>query len=272
MLSMFLLVTEFEMRGRMKGDKESGFVQVHIPATKRKVQGDTLISIKALPDWAQPAFAGMTSLNTIQSKVCETALYTANNILMCAPTGAGKTNVAVLAILQIISTALLPDGTIAKDKFKIVYIAPMKALVAEQVGNFQKRLDEPLGISTRELTGGSLLLLDAILVCWIAQVRRVCLATAHTVLPSACMAPVWCQRAWLTRFGLSETKNASRPEGQYLVCVAMLVDSVTVGLCAADSHTVCGCLHLMATLWCSPKPVFICAAMLLWHGKTSGNL
>jgi pre-mRNA-splicing helicase BRR2 len=27
-------------------------------------------------------------------------------------------------------------GLINKDKFKIVYIAPMKALVAEMVGNF----------------------------------------------------------------------------------------------------------------------------------------
>jgi pre-mRNA-splicing helicase BRR2 len=95
----------------------------------------------------------MPTLNTIQSKVCETALNTASNILLCAPTGAGKTNVAVLTILQVIGAALQPDGTIARDKFKIVYIAPMKALVAEMVGNFQKRLDGPFGIKTKELTG-----------------------------------------------------------------------------------------------------------------------
>ncbi len=35
---------------------------------------------------------------------------------------------------------------------KIVYVAPMKALAAEMVDNFSKRL-EPLGISVRELTG-----------------------------------------------------------------------------------------------------------------------
>lgn len=38
------------------------------------------------------------------------------------------------------------------SKFKIVYIAPMKALVAEMVGNFSTRL-EPYGIKVRELTG-----------------------------------------------------------------------------------------------------------------------
>lgn len=37
-------------------------------------------------------------------------------------------------------------------KFKIVYIAPMKALVSELVGNFSRRL-EHLGMKVRELTG-----------------------------------------------------------------------------------------------------------------------
>jgi pre-mRNA-splicing helicase BRR2 len=44
-------------------------LQIVIPAPKRQGQNDPLIAIKALPDWAQPAFEGMTSLNTIQSKV-----------------------------------------------------------------------------------------------------------------------------------------------------------------------------------------------------------
>ena len=49
------------------------------------------------------------------------------NILMCAPTGAGKTNVAMLAILHTLS--LYRDaatGAIDVDKFKIIYVAPMK--------------------------------------------------------------------------------------------------------------------------------------------------
>lgn len=36
----------------------------------------------------------------------------------------------------------------------MIYIAPMKALVTEVVGNFSKRL-EPLGLSVKELTGDS---------------------------------------------------------------------------------------------------------------------
>ena len=44
------------------------------------------------------------------------------------------------------------DGVLRKDDFKIVYVAPMKALAAEMVQNFSKRL-EPLGIVVKELTG-----------------------------------------------------------------------------------------------------------------------
>ena len=42
-------------------------------------------------------------------------------------------------------------GAIDLDSFKIVYIAPMKALVAEMVGNFNSRLSE-YGIRVAELT------------------------------------------------------------------------------------------------------------------------
>ena len=43
-------------------------------------------------------------------------------------------------------------GKIDKSAFKIIYIAPMKALVAEMVGGFTQLLD-PLGLEVRELTG-----------------------------------------------------------------------------------------------------------------------
>jgi pre-mRNA-splicing helicase BRR2 len=71
---------------------------------------------------------------------------------VCAPTGAGKTNIALLSILQILSTKRKSNGRFDIKTFKIVYIAPMKALVTEIVGNFQKRL-EAFGITVRELTG-----------------------------------------------------------------------------------------------------------------------
>uniref|UniRef100_A0A6N2K3P8 U5 small nuclear ribonucleoprotein 200 kDa helicase n=1 Tax=Salix viminalis TaxID=40686 RepID=A0A6N2K3P8_SALVM len=85
---------------------------------------ERFVKISEMPDWAQPAFKGMQQLNRVQ----------ADNVLLCAPTGAGKTNVAVLTILQQIALNRNPDGSFNNNNYKIVYVAPMKALVAEVVG------------------------------------------------------------------------------------------------------------------------------------------
>uniref|UniRef100_A0A8D3C335 Activating signal cointegrator 1 complex subunit 3 n=1 Tax=Scophthalmus maximus TaxID=52904 RepID=A0A8D3C335_SCOMX len=100
----------------------------------------------------QLVFQGMKRLNRIQSLVFETAYNTNENLLICAPTGAGKTNIAMLTVLHEIRQHLQPGGVIKKDEFKIIYVAPMKALAAEMTNYFSKRL-EPLGISVKELTG-----------------------------------------------------------------------------------------------------------------------
>ena len=133
---------------------KKGYEEVHIPALKPKAfaDGEVLRAIEELPKWAQPAFAGMKSLNRVQSQVYNTAMLSPENMLLCAPTGAGKTNVAMLTILHEIGLHRKPDGTIDTSAFKIVYVAPMKALVAEMVGNLGNRL-KPYGINVRELTG-----------------------------------------------------------------------------------------------------------------------
>ena len=131
-----------------------GYEEVHVPALKAKpfAQGEKLREIKELPEWSQAGFKGMKSLNRIQSRVYETALFSSENMLVCAPTGAGKTNVAMLTMLHEIGMHRKSDGSIDTSAFKMIYVAPMKALVAEMVGNFSKRL-EPYGIKVRELTG-----------------------------------------------------------------------------------------------------------------------
>lgn len=114
---------------------------------------DKLIPITDLPEWARPAFPlPITKLNYIQSKVYDSAFKTSQNLLICAPTGAGKTNIALLTILQTMASKRRTNGKFDIKNFKIVYIAPMKALVTEIVGNFQKRLDQ-FGITVKELTG-----------------------------------------------------------------------------------------------------------------------
>ncbi|XP_025099015.1 LOW QUALITY PROTEIN: activating signal cointegrator 1 complex subunit 3-like [Pomacea canaliculata] len=113
--------------------------------------GKDRVAVESLDEIARLAFRGTKSLNRIQSVVFEAAYNSNENLLICAPTGAGKTNIAMLTILHELKQHLI-QGVIKKDEFKIIYVAPMKALAAEMVRNFGGRL-EPLGIAVRELTG-----------------------------------------------------------------------------------------------------------------------
>lgn len=121
----------------------------------------------------QKAFQGTDSLNPMQSKVFQAAFHSSENLLICAPTGAGKTNVAMLSVVAhlrdkgIIQNdndpyaayqhiGVNPDNSnttsAAQICKKIVYIAPMKALAQEVVEKFSSKL-KVLGIIVRELTG-----------------------------------------------------------------------------------------------------------------------
>ncbi len=109
-------------------DYLQGYEEVHVPALKPKefAAGEKLMPVSELPSWAQPAFKGMQTLNRIQSRVADMALFGVDNMLLCAPTGAGKTNVAMLAILHELGQHMNEDGTIKLNDFKVVYVAPMK--------------------------------------------------------------------------------------------------------------------------------------------------
>lgn len=71
---------------------KKGYEEVHVPAVRSIISKDEkLVPIKELPQWTHDAFKGMEKLNRVQSKMCEVALRSSENILLCAPTGAGKT-------------------------------------------------------------------------------------------------------------------------------------------------------------------------------------
>lgn len=132
-----------------------GYEEIHVPAPKAKRDPNEpqLKPTSDLPDWARVGWGNSKTLNRIQTKCFPTAFEDDGNMLICAPTGSGKTNVAMLTILREIGKHRNPQtGEIALDDFKIIFIAPLKALVQEQVGNFGKRL-EPYGIRVAELTG-----------------------------------------------------------------------------------------------------------------------
>ena len=48
-------------------------------------------------------------MNRIQSKVFESAYNSYENLLICAPTGAGKTNIAMLAFLALVKQHIYGD-------------------------------------------------------------------------------------------------------------------------------------------------------------------
>lgn len=47
---------------------------------------------------------------------------------------------ALMCILRELSKHMNEDGTVRKDEFKCIYVAPMRSLVQEMVGSFSKRL------------------------------------------------------------------------------------------------------------------------------------
>ncbi|KAI0650624.1 Sec63-domain-containing protein [Trametes meyenii] len=135
------------------------YEEVTIPPAKMVPPraSERLIPVAELDPLANGSFPGYTSLNRIQSIVYPTAYHSNENMLVCAPTGAGKTDVAMLTVLRVLDQFRSRQDTniassIQRDNFKIIYVAPMKALAAEIVRKLGKRL-KWLSISVRELTG-----------------------------------------------------------------------------------------------------------------------
>ena len=122
-------------------------------------------------NWTHEAFKGMKELNGIQSKVCDVVLRTSENVLLRAPTGAGKTNVALLTLLNVLGRhrrarpSSRDDGDAPVENadvydlksYEIVYVSLMKAVVQEVVKNFSHRL-APYGVRSiyrcRRISGG----------------------------------------------------------------------------------------------------------------------
>ncbi|GAB7322700.1 hypothetical protein MBLNU13_g03597t1 [Cladosporium sp. NU13] len=139
------------------------YEEYSIPAAKVGTlgQGRKLVEISEMDGLCRGTFKGIKALNRMQSLVYPVAYNTSENMLICAPTGAGKTNAAMLTILNTVAKNIHPnpieepdatDFAVHTDDFKIVYVAPMKALAAEVTDKLGKTLAW-LGIQVRELTG-----------------------------------------------------------------------------------------------------------------------
>lgn len=96
------------------------------------------VAVSVLGDDAK--YFKYSTLNTVQSSVFNDVYNKNGNILISAPTGAGKTEVAILAILRALK---YKNGV-------IIYIVPMKALASEIYNKLSKLFKE---LNVVEFTG-----------------------------------------------------------------------------------------------------------------------
>lgn len=136
----------------------NGYEKVTIPAVRRdeSTLHRRLVISEIMDKECAKAFKGTTALNPMQSTVFDAAFHSRDNLLICAPTGAGKTNVALLAtVAHFREVGLIPgyESRSFETGRKVVYIAPMKALAQEVVEKFHSILKPALRLIVRELTG-----------------------------------------------------------------------------------------------------------------------
>ena len=71
---------------------------------------------------------GLTKLYPPQSDSVKAGLLKGKSVLVSAPTASGKTLIATLAIISYLS----------KNKGKVIYLSPLRALAAEKFLEFKK--------------------------------------------------------------------------------------------------------------------------------------
>ncbi len=85
---------------------------------------------------------GITNLNPIQIEAIQRGLFFHQNLLVCTPSGSGKTLIGVMAILNIL----------LKNLGKAIYLVPYKALAHEKATYFTKTL-KPYHLNVVVTTG-----------------------------------------------------------------------------------------------------------------------
>lgn len=123
-------LSSFEMPKSATVESTDKYEKIYIPPPITHASGERL-SVEVLDEKYQKLIAKeITShgqLNLIQSIVYPQIENSSENLLISAPTGAGKTIIAVLSMIKTLLT---------EENSKVIYIAPMKSLVQEMVTKF----------------------------------------------------------------------------------------------------------------------------------------
>ena len=131
-------------------------VEVYLPLAGLRMPNDKkkqtpLLDLDPLPvtvlhNRGYQSFYHFTHFNAVQSQVFFKSFHTDDNMLVCAPTGSGKTVVAELAVMRLLE---------AHKGEKAVYIGPLKSLVREKLLDWKDKFETRLHHRVIELTGDS---------------------------------------------------------------------------------------------------------------------
>ncbi|AFM98607.1 ski2-like helicase [Encephalitozoon hellem ATCC 50504] len=106
------------------------YVEYNFPESiPAEVDGSEIVSTDATGE--DKKYFDYERFNKVQSKVFKAAYRSDGNMLVCAPTSSGKTDVALLCVLR-----ALGKGS------KVVYIVPMRALATEIAFKYRRKLGE----------------------------------------------------------------------------------------------------------------------------------
>ncbi|BGP46261.1 ATP-dependent DNA helicase MER3 [Rhodotorula kratochvilovae] len=110
-------------------------------------QGIKLRPVSELPDMFRSLWR-FGVFNAVQSVCFDTVYHSDENIVISAPTGAGKTVLFELAILRLFTNA-------PSNKAKVLCMAPTKSLCSERTLDWKRKFEQALGWTVQELTGDS---------------------------------------------------------------------------------------------------------------------
>ncbi|QRW16469.1 mitochondrial import inner membrane translocase subunit TIM54 [Rhizoctonia solani] len=122
------------------------------PLTRHRVlyQKAWLTALDNTADWCRDIFK-FGVFNAMQSQCFNTAVNTESNMVISAPTGAGKTVLFELSIIRLLQS----QSNVTQTTYKCVYMAPTKAICSERSRDWSAKFSH-LGIKCCELTGDTM--------------------------------------------------------------------------------------------------------------------
>ncbi|XP_071524400.1 uncharacterized protein [Panulirus ornatus] len=111
--------------------------------------------VTEIPEQYRPLFSHFPYFNIVQSTVFQDVFYSDRSVVVSAPTGSGKTVVMELALVRLLLSGQHhhhDGGGGYQPQARVVYMAPLKALVKERYLDWRQRLTT-LNLTCAEVTG-----------------------------------------------------------------------------------------------------------------------